>query len=313
MRRTLRHRDFVIVGILAAALTSCERSVPSLPPVETAAYDDTIATFHKRRLDAVSGPDGWATLVGLWWLKSGENRIGADSTFDIVLPASRAPRRLGSVFVEGESARFERAPGAEISSDSQPVTAPVRLHSDVEVKQTVLRSGSLLVYYITRSGRKALRIKDTLHVARTTFPGLRYFPTDTSWRLTAHFVPRPAADSMNIIDVLGIETKMSWPGELRFVLRGREYSLQVIREPEDHGKRLFVMFRDSTNGRETYPAMRYTYVSPPDSLGRTALDFNQSYSPPCAFTAFATCPLPPKGNTLPFGIAAGELKPQGHP
>jgi uncharacterized protein (DUF1684 family) len=105
---------------------------------------------------------------------------------------------------------------------------------------------------------------------------------------------------------------MSWPGELRFRVHGKEYSLQVIREPEDHGQRLFVMFRDSTNLTETYPAMRYTYVNPPDSLGRTALDFNQSYSPPCAFTASATCPLPPKGNTLPFRVPAGELKPVGH-
>ena len=118
---------------------------------------------------------------------------------------------------------------------------------------------------------------------------------------------------MDIIDVLGIQTRMWWPGELRFRVKGKQYSLQVIREPEEHSKRLFVMFRDSTNGTETYPAMRYTYVNQPDSLGRTALDFNESYSPPCAFTNFATCPLPPKGNTLPFRVPAGELKPAGHP
>jgi uncharacterized protein (DUF1684 family) len=309
----MRCRPHPVLLVVTAALVACERYVPALPPVDLAAYNDTIAKFHKKRLDAIAGPEGWATLVGLWWLKPGENRIGADSSLEIVLPAKRAPRRLGTVFVEGDSARFEGARGVGITSDSQPVMAPVRLHSDVEKKQTVLRSGPLLLYYITRSGRKAMRIKDTLHVARATFPGLQYFPTDTAWRVTARFVPRPRADSMNIIDVLGIETRMWWPGELRFHARGREHALQVIREPEDHGKRLFVMFRDSTNGRETYPAMRYTYVNPPDSLSRTVLDFNQSYSPPCAFTTFATCPLPPKGNTLPFGVPAGELKPAGHP
>jgi uncharacterized protein (DUF1684 family) len=193
------------------------------------------------------------------------------------------------------------------------VNAPLRLHSDVEEKQTVLRTGSLVLFYITRSGKKAMRIKDTLHASRTSFPGHRFFPTDTAWRVTARFVPKPKPDSMHIIDVLGIETQMAWPGELRFRLKGKTYSLQVIREPEDHGKRLFVMFRDSTNGKETYPAMRYTYVNPPDSLGRTALDFNQSYSPPCAFTTFATCPLPPKGNSLALRVPAGEMKPSGHP
>jgi hypothetical protein len=308
----MRARVFALL-IAGAALAACEPSVPPLTPVPFAAYNDTIASFHAKRLEGIAGPEGWATLLGLWWLKPGENRIGSDSSLEIVLPANRSPRRLGSVLVEGDSARFESARGVKIFSDSQPVSAPLTLHSDVEGKETVLRFGSLVVSYITRSGKMAVRIKDTLHVVRTTFPGHHYFPTDTAWRLQARFVPRPKPDSMNIIDVLGIETRMWWPGELRFRVNGKLYALQVIREPEDHGKRLFVMFRDSTNGTETYPAMRYTYVDVPDSLGRTWLDFNQSYSPPCAFTSFATCPLPPKGNSLPFRVPAGELTPVGHP
>jgi uncharacterized protein len=306
-------RALVAATMAGVVLSACERDVPPLPPLDLAAYNDTIAKFHKKRVDGIAGPEGWATLVGLWWLKPGVTRIGSDSAFEIVLPANHSPKLFGTVIVQGDSARFEPARGVKIVSDSQPVTAPVRLHSDVEEKQNVLRSGPLVVAYITRSGKKAIRIKDTLSAARTSFPGHKYFPTDTSWRLTARFVPRERPDSMNIIDVLGIETRMWWPGELRFRVKGTQYSLQVIREPEDHGKRLFVMFRDSTNGKETYPAMRYTYVNQPDSLGRTALDFNQSYSPPCAFTTFATCPLPPKGNTLPFRVPAGELKPEGHP
>jgi uncharacterized protein (DUF1684 family) len=221
---------------------------------------------------------------------------------------------LGDIVVEGDSARFIPAKGAAIRVDSALVAAPVRLHSDVEGNQTVLRAGSLVISYITRGGgtKRAVRIKDTLHVARTTFSGHRYFPTDTGFRVTALFIPKPTPDSMNIIDVLGIETRMAWPGELRFRLKGKDHVLQVIREPEDHGKNLFVMFKDSTNLKETYPAMRYTYVAPPDSLGRTVLDFNQAYSPPCAFTAFATCPLPPGGNVLPVRITAGELRPAHH-
>ena len=307
-------RPLLLCPLIFAA-SSCSPRVPDLPPVELAAYDDTIARFHKRRVDGIVGPEGWATLVGLWWLKPGETRIGSDSAFELVLPANRSPKRLGSVFVEGDSARFEPVRGIKIVSDSQPVTRSVTLHSDVEGdgnQQTVLRTGSLVIAYITRSGKKAVRIKDTLHVVRTSFPGHQYFPTDTAWRVTAIFVPKDRADSMNIIDVLGIETRMSWPGELRFRVKGTAYSLQVIREPEDHGKRLFVMFKDSTNLKETYPAMRYAYVNPPDSLGRTILDFNQSYNPPCAFTSFATCPLPPRGNTLPLRVSAGELKPAKH-
>jgi uncharacterized protein len=305
------------LAVLVALATACSSRVPDIPQLPPQAYADTIEAFHVKRTRGIAGPEGWATLVGLWWLKPGVNRIGTDSSFAIVLPANRSPKVIGDVFVEGDSARFVPAKGVAIRKDSARVTSPITLHSDVEGdgrQQTVLRTGSLLIAYITRGGgRMAVRIKDTLHVARTSFAGHHYFDPDTTFRVTAHFVPKEKPDSMNIIDVLGLETRMSWPGELRFRLKGRDYTLQVIREPEDHGKNLFVMFKDSTNLKETYPAMRYTYVAPPDSLGRTVLDFNQSYSPPCAFTSFATCPLPPAGNSLPLRITAGELKPAGHP
>jgi uncharacterized protein len=301
------------IPALLLVATACSSRVPDIEQLPPQAYADTIEAFHARRTRGIAGPEGWATHVGLWWLKPGVNRIGTDSSFAIAVPADRAPRVIGDVVVEGDSARFVPAKGVAIRMDSTPVTGSIRLHSDVEGNQTILRTGSLVISYITRGGGKmAVRIKDTLHVARREFAGHQYFPTDTSFRVTAHFVPKPTADSMNIIDVLGIETRMWWPGELRFRLKGRDYTLQVIREPEDHGKNLFVMFKDSTNLKETYPAMRYTYVAPPDSLGRTVLDFNQSYSPPCAFTAFATCPLPPPGNNLPLRITAGELRPAHH-
>jgi uncharacterized protein (DUF1684 family) len=302
------------LAFLFTLAVGCSSRVPDIPQLGDREYADSIEAFHQRRATAIAGPEGWATHLGLWWLKPGLNRIGTDSSFAIALPRNRSPRILGDIVVDGDSARFIPFRGAAVRIGQDPVAAPVTLHSDVEGNQTVLRAGSLILYYITRGGgtRKAVRIKDTLHVARTTFAGHQYFPTDTSFRVTARFVPKPTADSMNIIDVLGIETRMWWPGELRFRLKGKEYVLQVIREPEDHGEQLFVMFKDSTNLKETYPAMRYTYVAPPDSLGRTVLDFNQSYSPPCAFTAFATCPFPPPGNTLPLRITAGELRPAHH-
>jgi uncharacterized protein len=306
------HR-FLLVAALSA-VTACASAPADVPQLPAKEYADTVDAFHRRRANAIAGPEGWATHLGLWWLKPGANRIGTDSSFAIVLPANRAPRVVGDIIVAGDSAQFVPARGVSVRVDSTVVARPITLHSDVEGKQTVLRLGSLIISYITRAGgaRRAVRIKDTLHFARTTFPGHKYFPTDTSFRVTAHFVPKEKPDSMNIIDVLGIETRMWWPGELRFRVHGRDYVLQVIREPEDHGKQLFVMFKDSTNLKETYPAMRYTYVAPPDSLGRTVLDFNQSYSPPCAFTAFATCPLPPAGNSLPLRISAGELRPVHH-
>jgi uncharacterized protein (DUF1684 family) len=248
------------------------------------------------------------TYLGLWWLKGGTTRIGSDPKAGIVLPAERSPRSLGDVVQAGDSAVFIPAPGVVARVDSAAVTGPIRLRSDVEPNATVLRVGSLLISYITRGPAAAIRIRDTLHAARKTY-ATSFFPADTAFRVTARFVPRPSPDSMNIVDVHGIETRMSWPGELRFRLKGVDHSLQVIKEPNYHGNQLFVMFKDSTSGKETYPAMRYIFVAAPDSLGRTVLDFNQAFTPPCAFTTSSTCALPPRGNILPVRVAAGELKP----
>jgi hypothetical protein len=215
---------------------------------------------------------------------------------------------IGQVLHNGDSAVFIPARGVAVLSDTVPVTGPIRLRGDVERNATTLRSGSFVITYITRGTGAAIRIRDTLNPTRKTYVP-HFFAADTSFRVTAHFVPRPTPDSMSIVDVHGIETRMSWPGELRFRLRGVEHTLQVIKEPTYHGTQLFVMFKDSTSGKESYPAMRYNFVAPPDSLGRTVLDFNQSFTPPCAFTSSSTCSLPPPGNTLPVRVTAGEMKP----
>ena len=302
--------SFPLLAVVVAGAAGCRGAVPDIPQLEAKAYDDTIAAFHARRARLIAGPEGWATHLGLWWLEPGTNRIGSDPTAKVSLPANRSPRHLGDVVVDGDSARFIPAPGVPVRSDSVSVSGPLRLRSDVEPKATLLRTGSLIIGYITRNERKAIRIRDTLHEARKQY-ATEFFPADTAWRVTARFVPRPTPDSMSIVDVYGIETRMSWPGELRFRLAGAEHALQVIKEPNYHGDQLFVMFKDSTNGKETYGAMRYIFVAPADSLGRTVLDFNQAFTPPCAFTNYSTCALPPPGNSLPVRVTAGEKKPTG--
>jgi len=307
MRRLLA----VLIPTFAAA--ACGGEPPPLPPVDVAVHHDSVEAWHATRQKNIYGPNGWATLVGLWWLRPGETTIGSDLENTIALPANRAPKNLGTVWITGDSARFVAASGAKVTADSlETPVADIILHSDLEPKATVLRTGSLTIGYIIREDRgtfrHALRIKDTLHAARVA-PPLRYFPTDIKWRLQARYTPSPKPDSMNIIGVLGTETRMAHPGDITFKIDGKPYTLAVIREPEDHTTDLFVMFTDSTNRKETYPATRYVWVSPPDSLGRTVIDFNKSYNPPCAFTEFATCPFPPKGNHLPLYVTAGEWNP----
>jgi uncharacterized protein (DUF1684 family) len=301
-----------LLPLLSLILTACDREPPPLPQISADVHRDSISAWQASRQRAIYGPTGWATVLGLWWVEPGEITIGSDSSNRVILPRDHSPARVGSVFITKDSSWFVAAKGVKATLDSQPVTA-VRLHSDLEPKATIIRSGSLMIHYLVREDRgvfkHALRIKDTASVARQHAEPFRYFATDIKWRVPAQFVKSPTPDSLNIISVLGTETRMSHEGDVHFSIDGTKYSLAVIREPEDHGKDLFLMFTDSTSRKESYPATRYLWVSPPDSLGRTVLDFNKAYNPPCAFTKFATCPFPPKGNHIPVRVEGGEWNP----
>ncbi|MGH7517920.1 MAG: DUF1684 domain-containing protein [Gemmatimonadales bacterium] len=272
---------------------------------DPAAYDADLAAWKQRRITSVAGPDGWTTLAGLHWLDSASYRVGSDSANAIVLPAG-APGRLGTVERAAGGVRFDAAPAADVRVKGAPVDALV-LRSDARgAEPTVLEAGSVTLRVIERSGRLALRVKDTLHPARAAFEGLEYFPVDTSWRLRARLVPHDEPKTLAVIDVVGQVQTYESPGALEFTHGGEGYRLDAVIEPGVND--LFVMFRDKTSARETYPAGRYVYAPVPDSTGTTVLDFNRAYNPPCAFTALATCPLPPGQNVLPIPIRAGELR-----
>ena len=313
----MTHRAARGVWLAAASSTTliaaCAGEPAPLPRVEVAVHRDSIEGWHAFRQNAIYGPTGWAALLGLWWINPGETTIGADASATIVLPRDHVPRRLGSVLVSNDSTWFVAAAGAKVTVDTtrKPV-GRVRLVSDLQEQATQLRAGSLVIGYIVREDRgvfrHAIRIKDTLSAARVA-PPLRYFPTDIKWRAQAQYRPVAGADSLDVIGVLGTLTRMAHPGDITFALEGRQHMLMVIREPEDHTADLFVMFTDSTNLKETYPATRYVWVAPPDSLGRTVVDFNKAFNPPCAFTKFATCPFPPRGNHLPLRVEGGEWNP----
>jgi uncharacterized protein len=304
-----RARRAARLALCLVAAAGCRSAEPPPQPVDEAAYRRSIGEFKAGRIENVNGPDGWNTLVGLFWLRPGANRVGSDPSAGVRLPADRAPGELGTVFVEGDSARFVAAPGADVTSDDKPVRT-IRLRTDADGAPTVLAHGSLTLRVIRRGERLALRVKDSEHPARAAFAGLRYFPLDTTWRIRGRFRPAAAMDSVEIVNILGMVEKQPSPGVIEFEAGGRRHTLRPVLEGDD--PTLFVMFKDATNRADTYGAGRYVYVEPPDSLGRVLLDFNRAYNPPCAFTAFATCPLPPPENHLPLAVAAGELRPSAH-
>lgn len=281
-----------------------EQQLKATDKATGAAYTEEVEQWKSKRLASLKGEDGWLSLVGLHWLKEGENKIGSDPSSEVPLPEGKSPRVAGSIFLNGGATKIEARPDSGITSEGKPVTT-LELKSDADGKPTVLKLGTLTFHVIKRGERLGVRVKDSTSSERTNFRGLEYFPTDERWRVEARFEPHNPPKSIPIVNVLNMEEDTPSPGSLVFEVNGQTYRLDALTEEGE--PQFFVIFADQTSGKETYGAGRYLYAGPPDSQGRLLIDFNKAYSPPCAFTKYATCPLPPEQNKLPVRVEAGEL------
>jgi len=271
---------------------------------------ESIESWRIERDQRLRSEDGWLTLVGLHWLEPGENPFGSGPDNPVALPAGRAPERAGSFVLEGDVVTLRAEPGVEITIEGQPV-AERRLHSDADGEPDVLRLGDLTLRVLKRGESYAVRVKDPNSEVRTGFAGLDYFPIDPTYRFDATFVAYDEPKEVKVASVVGPEATMLAPGYVRFSLNGRELTLEPMLEGPDD-EQYFFIFRDATSGKETYGAGRYLYTDVAKD-GQVVVDFNKAYNPPCVFTAFATCPLPPPQNRLPVRIEAGEkVYGQGH-
>ena len=266
-------------------------------------HEDEVLRWRNGRIERLTSDTGWLTLVGLFWLEEGENRFGAAESSAIVLP--KAPATAGSLWLEGETVRLQANPDAGITSGGKPVTS-MQLASDADGEPTVLDLGTLTFHVIQRAGRFALRVKDREHPARTSFPGIESYPIDAKYRVTARLEPYVPQKEIPIATVINTTEKMESPGALVFEIDGATHRLDPVLELGESD--WFLIFADKTNGQQTYGAGRYVYAPPPGADGTTVIDFNKSYNPPCAFTPYATCPLPPPQNRLSIPIPAGEKK-----
>jgi len=285
---------------------SCARWAFALILAATAPdYPREIEAWRAQREARLRAEDGWLSVVGLSWLKEGANTMGSARGSAVMLPMS-APARVGVLELSGASVTARIDPGVVVTLDDAPVTVR-ELKPDTSGKPDMLALGALRVQVIERGGRFGVRVKDSESRARKEFHGLEWFPVRESYRVTARFVPYDPPKEIPIVNVLGQVSPMPSPGYVEFALGGRTIRLDPVLE-EPSAKELFFMFRDATASGDTYPAGRFLYTEMPQD-GRVVLDFNKAYSPPCAFTAFATCPLPPKQNRLDLRIEAGEKRP----
>lgn len=276
-------------------------------PDAGAAYVAEVAAWRERRQARLQAEDGWLSVAGLFWLKQGENPCGSRRGSAVRLPDG-APERAGSFVRQGDRVSFRIEAGVAASLEGKPFQGgPLR--SDASGSPDVVRIGPLSLSVIERGGQLGIRLKDNASPQRREFKGLEWFPVDPAYRVRARFVPGPPGATLEITNVLGQTQKLPSPGEAVFSLGGRELRLAPVLEEPD-AKELFFIFRDQTAAHGTYGAGRFLYSDLPKD-GVVVLDFNEAYSPPCAFTRYATCPLPPKRNRLPVRIEAGE-KFSGH-
>jgi uncharacterized protein (DUF1684 family) len=306
--------SLVLLGSSVAILFfgACRNTItpPTPPPAfDESAYKKEIETWQRDRLATLTKQDGWLTLIGLYWLNEGENKFGSAAANPIRLPKDRAPLIAGTIWLENGNVRMTAHPAVEITSGGIPVTS-LALKDDTEDSgPTVLKFGTLLMNVIKRGERVGVRVKDTDSRTRREFKGLEYYPIDPNWRIEARFELYQPPKIIPITNVLSMTEDETSPGALVFDVGGTTYRIDPILEKGETD--LFVIIADGTTGKETYGAGRYLYVSPPDKAGKVVIDFNKTYSPPCAFTNYATCPLPPQQNRLPFRIEAGEKKYAG--
>ena len=295
----------IFLALPRIATLAVDREPPAQPYSEDDAYLKEIQKWRAERLDEINGDNGWTTLVGLFWLNEGQNKFGSDPSNDIVLPRSSSLKLAGSLRLDKEVVHLEPSPDAGITSGDVPASKMV-LQSDAVGEPTVLKMGSLTLFVIKRGEKFGLRVKNKQHPARTHFAGLDYFPIDMKRRLEAKFEPYDPPKIVPIVNVLGMVENMTSPGALVFEINGNTYRLDPVLEKGS--KQLFIIFADKTTGRQTYGAGRYLYAKPPGSDGKVVVDFNKAHNPPCAFTKFATCPLPPRQNRLAIRVEAGEKK-----
>lgn len=301
-------RRVALLFFLFAPALALFAAMASAPSPE--AHRAEIEAWRARRIANLKRQDGWLTLVGLFWLQEGENRIGSDPHSNrIVFPKDTTPGAIGSLDLSKGTVTLRAEPDSGLTSEGRPVTT-LALRSDAEGAPTVVRSGRISFFVIKRGERLGVRVKDSANPTLRDFHGIDSYTIDPRWRFEARWEPYRPPKTISVPNILGSIDEEKSPGAVVFEVGGRPYRLDAVQEAGSDD--LFLIFGDQTNGEETYGGGRFLYASPPDKEGRVVVDFNKAYNPPCVFTPYATCPLPPRQNRLALRVEAGEKKYGSH-
>lgn len=267
-------------------------------------YENSIIKWRQEVDINLRRENGWLALAGLFWLRKGTNLIGSDPESDILLPR-RAPARLGTFEFDGNNVTLNVEDGLPVEVNGVPTTSAL-LDADQEDVPSFLTFNDMRMVVLRRSKGVGIRVWDNTREQRRTFPSREWYPVKEEFRLPATYTRYATPKVVKMPDILGAILDEPMQGYVSFALNGKRHELIVEELPD---RRLFIQFMDRTNGNPTYPSGRYHYTDAHEN-GRVFIDFNKAYSPPCAFTEYATCTFPPQENHLNVAIEAGEIFPE---
>jgi uncharacterized protein (DUF1684 family) len=256
-------------------------------------YEDEIEAWQSKRLTSLKRPQGWLALVALDWLKEGENKIGS----------------IGTINLADGVATFQPLPDVQAKIGGVVFTSGVLRVEGGKERPDRVEIGSKVFTIIKRGEHFAVRMWDSDAESLKHFTGIERFPVSRQWRVEARWEAYAKPKTVKIASVIPDYLEdYQVLGAAVFSINGQECRLEPITEGQES---LFFIFADKTNGKESYGAGRFLYTDPPKD-GKVILDFNRAQNPPCAFTPYATCPLPPASNRLQVRIEAGEKNFGGH-
>jgi uncharacterized protein (DUF1684 family) len=287
----------VLVALLML-LGACARPAP----YNAKAHRMEISIGNAKRIEKLTSETGFLTLAGLFWLEHGDNSVGSAAGNAVRLP-KKAPAHLGVINrAADDSLTFQAEDEQSVMVRGGKMTSLPLVHDNAADEKTVLETGTVRFHVIARNDRLGVRVKDTQHPERLGFKGIEHFPVKKEWLVRGVFEAYEPPRSIKVPNVLGGTFDMASPGEVVFRKNGESYRLQAVGGPSDES--LWLIFGDATNGKETYGGGRFLTIQRAGNF--VTIDFNKSRNPPCAFTPYATCPLPNERNKLKLPITAGE-------
>ncbi|MGB0838577.1 MAG: DUF1684 domain-containing protein [Chitinophagales bacterium] len=291
------------IGAKTTAETAQQATPPSIDELlalSGKAYQNDFKVWQNKRVDDLKHSNSFMNLVGLFWLKEGTSTFGSGSTNDFVFP-TKTPAEIGTFILEGETVRMEVKKGAQVFVDEK--TSPTATLFTPELEKFPVSEIASVQWFVIKRGKEiGIRVRDADSGNTANLQTIERFPVNETWRVSATFSPYAEPKIVANKNVLDIDIENTYAGVLDFELEGKPYQLY----PTSAGSYYYVRVADETTGESTYEIGRYLDVPTPDEKGKTILDFNRLYNPPCAFSKYATCPLPTKENTLDLAILVGE-------